>query len=48
VDIEVEAADFKPLVGMALLRGFRLNIEVEKGGLVVIEPLNSAAVSPGP
>lgn len=48
VDMEVEAADFKPLVGMALLRGFRLNDDVEKGGLVIIEPLNPATINPGP
>src|SRR5258706_464601 len=43
VDIEVEAADFKPLVGTALMRGFQLHVEVEKGGEVVIELLNSPA-----
>ncbi len=48
VDIEVEAADFKPLVGTALLRGFRLNVEVEKESQVVIEPLNAATVMPRP
>ena len=48
VDIEVEAADFKPLVGTALLRGFRLNVEVERGGKVVIEPLNPATVTTRP
>ncbi|MBC7852311.1 MAG: clan AA aspartic protease [Pirellulaceae bacterium] len=40
VDIEVEAADFKPLVGTGLMRGFHLHVEVERGGEVVIEPLN--------
>src|SRR3954470_24898583 len=28
VDIEVEAADFRPLIGTALLRGFHLSVEV--------------------
>lgn len=48
VDIEVEAADFKPLVGTALMRGFHLHVEVEKGGAVVIEPLNTAAAKARP
>lgn len=41
VDIEVEDSNFTPLVGAALLDGFRLNVEMENGGQVVIEPLNS-------
>jgi clan AA aspartic protease len=44
VDIEVEAAEFRPLIGTSLLRGFRLTVDMETGGTVVIEPLNRRAV----
>ncbi|MCY3506783.1 MAG: hypothetical protein OXH41_11520 [Chloroflexi bacterium] len=36
--VEVDAADTKPLVGMRLLDGHSLYVEVEDGGRVVIEP----------
>ena len=35
----VLAADGTPLIGMSLLRGTRVTVEVEDGGLVTIEPL---------
>jgi predicted aspartyl protease len=38
-NILVEAADTDPLVGMALLYGHDLHIQVVEGGTVVIEPL---------
>ena len=36
-DIEADATGSTPLVGMLLLNGHSLNIEVERGGRVVIE-----------
>ena len=38
-NILVEAADTDPLVGMALLYGHDLHVQVVEGGSVVIEPL---------
>ncbi len=35
---EADASDTTPLVGMRLLDGYSLYIEVEDGGRVVIEP----------
>ena len=35
----VEAAEIQPLVGMALMRGYGLQIEVVRGGTVRLEPL---------
>ncbi|HEX3599069.1 MAG TPA: hypothetical protein VHU84_02940 [Lacipirellulaceae bacterium] len=37
--VEIEAADIEPLVGMSLLEGNRLTIEVRGGGKVTIEEL---------
>ena len=38
-DVEVEAADAQPLLGMALMRGSELRIQVAPGGSVtVVEP----------
>ena len=37
--IEIEAADTQPLIGMALMCGFDLHIEVVEGGTVALEPL---------
>ena len=37
--IEVESADVQPLIGMALLEGYDLHIEVVEGGAVTIERL---------
>jgi clan AA aspartic protease len=39
-NILVEAADTDPLVGMALLYGHDLHMQVVEGGSVVIEPLS--------
>jgi clan AA aspartic protease len=36
---EVEATDSEPLVGMALLQGFELRVEVKDGGAVTISAL---------
>ena len=35
----VEPAEIRPLIGMALLQGYDLHIEVFAGGAVTIEPL---------
>lgn len=37
--IEIEAANTQPLIGMALMRGYDLNIEVFEGGAVSLQPL---------
>ena len=37
--IEIEAAEVEPLLGMSLLEGNRLSLEVRSGGTVVIEEL---------
>ena len=47
-DIEIEAADFKPLVGTRLMRGFHLHIQVEADGDVIIVPLNATTATPRP
>ena len=35
----VESAEIQPLVGMALMQGYGLQIEVVRGGTVRLEPL---------
>jgi clan AA aspartic protease len=37
--IEIDAADTDPLVGMSLLSGFELRIQVVDGGSVSVQPL---------
>ena len=39
-DIEVNAADTEPLIGMSLLYGYKLQINTIENGLVIIESLN--------
>lgn len=39
IKIEVESAEVQPLVGMALMRGYGLHIEVIEGGAVGLEAL---------
>ena len=39
--VEADAADTMPLVGMRLLDGHSLYVEVENGGRVVIEPMTT-------
>jgi len=34
--IEVEAADADPLLGMEMMRGYELRMNVEEGGLVTV------------
>ena len=38
-EIEIDAAETEPLLGMALLRGYRLQVDPIEGGLVTIETL---------
>jgi predicted aspartyl protease len=38
--VEVDAADAEPLVGMGLMQGYDLHIEVVEGGTVTIEALS--------
>jgi clan AA aspartic protease len=37
--ISIDAADAEPLVGMSLLDGFALTVQVREGGAVTIRPL---------
>ena len=39
--IDVNAAEIDPLVGMSLLYGYRMQLDVLEGGIVVIQSLNS-------
>lgn len=39
LQVEVDAADTDPLIGMALLDGYELRIQVVDGGSVIIEAL---------
>ena len=39
--IDVNAAETDPLVGMSLLYGYRMQLDVLEGGIVVIQSLNS-------
>lgn len=36
-EIEVNAADTEPLLGMQMLRGYRLQMDIVEGGLVVVQ-----------
>ena len=38
-EIEVDSAETEPLLGMALLKGYRLQVDTIEGGLVTIETL---------
>jgi clan AA aspartic protease len=40
-EIEIDAAETEPLLGMALLRGYRLQVDTIEGGLVMIETLSN-------
>ncbi len=40
-EIEVDAAETEPLLGMALLRGYRLQVDTIEGRLVTIETLSN-------
>jgi clan AA aspartic protease len=38
-EIEINAAETEPLIGMSLLRGYRLQVDAVQGGLVTISEL---------
>jgi len=38
-EIEINAAETEPLLGMRMLRGYRLQVDTDQGGLVTIEAL---------
>ena len=38
-EIEINSADTDPLLGMKMLRGFRLQVDTVQGGIVTIEAL---------
>jgi clan AA aspartic protease len=42
-EIEINSADTEPLLGMNMLRGYRLQVDNIQGGLVVIEALPNAS-----
>lgn len=41
-EIEINSADTEPLLGMSMLRGYRLQVDNIQGGLVMIEALPNA------
>ncbi|HEY9825814.1 MAG TPA: clan AA aspartic protease [Stenomitos sp.] len=41
-EIEINAAETEPLVGMSMLRGYRLQVDTVQGGLVAIAELPMA------
>jgi clan AA aspartic protease len=43
--IEINSADTDPLLGMKMLRGFRLQVDTVQGGVVTIEALPIASES---
>jgi clan AA aspartic protease len=47
-EIEINAAETEPLIGMSLLRGYRLQVDTVKGGLVTISELPIAVRSLSP
>jgi len=42
-DIEVNSAETDPLMGMSMLRGYRLQVDTIEGGLVIITDLSDCA-----
>jgi predicted aspartyl protease len=40
--IEINSADTEPLLGMKMLRGYRLQVDTIQGGLVTVAPLPNA------
>jgi clan AA aspartic protease len=42
-EIEINSADTEPLLGMSMLRGYRLQVDNIQGGLVVVEALPNAS-----
>jgi clan AA aspartic protease len=48
LSVQVEAVEADPLLGMELLRGFELRIQLRLGGLVTIEPLPPSTIAQAP
>jgi predicted aspartyl protease len=44
-EIEINSADTDPLLGMKMLRGFRLQVDTIQSGVVTIEALPNANYS---
>jgi clan AA aspartic protease len=44
-EIEINSADTDPLLGMKMLRGYRLQVDTVQGGLVTIESLPNTSES---
>jgi clan AA aspartic protease len=44
-EIEINSADTDPLLGMKMLRGYRLQVDTVQGGLVTIEALPNTSES---
>ena len=42
-EIEINAAETEPLLGMRMLRGYRLQVDATEGGLVTIQTLLSVS-----
>ncbi|MFM7793454.1 MAG: clan AA aspartic protease [Microcystis panniformis] len=42
-EIEVNSAETEPLIGMSMLRGYRLQVDTIEGGLVIITDLSDFA-----
>ena len=42
-EIEINAAETEPLLGMRMLRGYRLQVDATEGGLVTVQALPSAS-----
>ncbi len=42
-EIEINAANTEPLLGMKMLRGYRLEVDTIEGGLVTVRPLANAS-----
>jgi clan AA aspartic protease len=44
-EIEVNSAETDPLIGMSMLRGYRLQVDTIEGGLVIITDLSDFVVN---
>jgi predicted aspartyl protease len=42
-EIEINSANTEPLLGMSMLKGYRLQVDTVEGGLVTIEALPTAS-----
>ena len=44
-EIEVNSAETDPLIGMSMLRGYRLQVDTIEGGLVIITDLSDFVIN---